>query len=128
MSFVFFLSLSLCYSNITLPFPQMDDSNFISWTYLGNGAVPDAREFSAVKGTVVEYDMDIFIPNTKTKRKERTFYLDGKEGNQLKGYYFVVQDGTRKKKRIEISRNCAHIRVHGKCMICCISNPTIIKT
>ena len=124
MSLVF--SLSLCYSHVMLPFPQMDDSEFISWTYLGNGACPELREFKARRGTLVEDDLDMIIPHTKTIRKERTFILDGQEDGDLKGHYFVVQDG--KRKRIDISRTRSHIRVHGKCMIFCISNPTIIKT
>ena len=98
-----------------LLFPQMDDSNFISWTYLGVGAVPNDREFRVREGTVVEDTVDMFIPNTTTRRTERTFYLDGREGGDLKGHYFVVQDGTR--RRIDIVRTCGHVRVSGKSLI-----------
>ena len=108
-----------------LLFPQMDDSNFISWTYVGAG--DDHREFRVRIGTVVEDDLDMFIPNTTIKRTEKTFFLDGKEAEQLKGHYFLVQDdGTR--QRIDLSRNCAHIRVIGKSLICCMCNQNLLKT
>ena len=107
-----------------LLFPQMDDTNLISWTYLGNGE--DHREYRAKIGTMVEDDVDMFIPNTKEKRIGKTFFLDGKEDGKLKGHYFVVQDdGTR--QRIDVSRNCSHIRVIGKSLICCMCNQKFFK-
>ena len=111
-------------------FPQMGDSNLITWEYHGDGELENYQIFEVPKGTVVEDDMDMFIDDadgTPRKRTDTTFVLDGKKDDgSLLGHYLVDQDDETQ-KRVDVVRTCHHIRVPRKCFGNCMCNPNVIK-